>query len=92
MKVKLSEIKVVALNTRTIILLTQFVRLARVRENADLRMQQPDIVRSVFRYAAHTQNPDLIVLFMHIKKAMSKHIKKSNLEKPSFNTYSEVAA
>jgi len=92
MKVKLSEIKVVALNTRTIILLTQFVRLARVRENANLRMQQPDVVRRVFHYAAHTQNPDLIVLFMHIKNAMSKHIKKSNLEGPSFNIYHEAVA
>ncbi len=92
MKVKLSEIKVVALNTRTIILLTQFVRLARVREGADLRMQQPDVVRRVFRYAANTDNPDLIVLFMHIKKSMSKHIQKSNLEGPSFNVYQEAAA
>jgi len=92
MKVKLKEIKVVSLNTSTIILITQFVRLARVRENADLRMQQPDIVRRVFNYAAHSDNPDLIVLFMHIKKAMSKHIKKANLEGPSFNVYAEVAA
>ncbi len=92
MKVRLKEIKVVDLNTRTIILLTQFVRLARVREGADLRMQQRDIVRRVFRYAAHTDNPDLIVLFMNIKKAMSLHIQKANLETCSFNVYPEVAA
>ncbi len=92
MKVRLREIKVVDLNTRTIILLTQFVRLARVREGADLRMQQRDIVRRIFRYAAHTDNPDLIVLFMHIKKAMSLHIQKANLEACSFNVYHEVAA
>lgn len=92
MKVKLTEIKVVTLNTKTIILLTQFVRLAKAREGADLRMQQRDIVRRVFHYAASSENPDLIVLFMHIKKSMSKHIKKSNLERPSYNIYNEAAA
>ncbi len=91
MKVRLSEIKVVALNTRTIILLTQFVRLARVREGADLRMQQADIIKRVFKYASMSENPDLIVLYMHIKKEMAKHIQKSNLEKPSFNVYHKVA-
>ena len=92
MKVKLREIKVVALNTRSIILLTQFVRLARVREGADLRMQQPDIVRRVFHYAANSDNPDLIVLFMRIKNEVSKHIQKCNLESPSFNVYNVAAA
>ena len=91
MKVRLREIKVVALNTSTIILLTQFVRLARVREGADLRMQQPDIIKKVFRYAANCENPDLIVLHMHIKNEMTKHIQKCNLEKPSFNMHHEVA-
>lgn len=92
MKVRLKEIKVVSLNTRTIILLTQFVRLARVRDGANLRMQQPDIVRRVFHYAASSENPDLIVLFMRIKSSMSQHIKKSKLEGVPFNTSNHVAA
>jgi len=91
MKVKLSEIRVVDLNTRTIILFTQYVRLARVRDGADLRMQQPDIVHRVFQYAKKSDNPDLIVLFMRIKKQMINHIHKSNLENPSFNVYHQVA-
>jgi len=90
-RVRLREIKVVALNAQTIILLTQFVRLARVREGADLRMQQPDIIWRIFQYAATVQNPDLIVLFMRIKNDLVKHINKVNLEKPSFNLYPEVA-
>jgi hypothetical protein len=49
MRVSLREIKIIALNTETIILLTQFVRLARVREGAELRMQQSDIVHRVFQ-------------------------------------------
>lgn len=81
MKVRLKDINVITLNTETIILLTQFVRLARVREGAELRMQQADIVHRVFQYAATSDNPDLIVLFMHIKKSMSRHIHKSGLER-----------
>ncbi|MBL4670890.1 MAG: hypothetical protein JKX81_01420 [Arenicella sp.] len=92
MKVRLKEIKVIALNTGTVILLTQFVRLARVREGAELRMQQADIVHRVFQYAATSENPDLIVLFMRIKKSMSKHIQKSKLERPSFNLYDDAVA
>ncbi|MFQ3244570.1 MAG: hypothetical protein ACI9SP_001201 [Arenicella sp.] len=92
MRVRLREIKVIALNTETIILLTQFVGLARVREGAELRMQQSDIVHRVFQYAATTENPDLIVLFMHIKKSMRKYIKKSKLERPSFNLYEDAVA
>ncbi|MFT4634770.1 MAG: hypothetical protein ACI9OI_000557 [Chitinophagales bacterium] len=80
MKVSLKEIKVVSLNIGTILLLTQFVRLARVCDGADLRMQQANIVHRVFRYAAKSENPDLIVLLMRIKKSMSIHIKNSKLD------------
>ena len=81
----------VDLNSKTVILLTQFVRLARLREGADLKMQYPDIIRRVFSYAATTDNPDLIVLFMKIRQHLVKYVVKSNLEKPSFNLYSSVA-
>jgi hypothetical protein len=91
-KVRLREIKVVALNTGTIILFTQFVRLARLREGADLQMQQTDIVYRVFQYAAVSENPDLIVLFMRIKQSMTKHIQKNNLERASFNLYDTAVA
>ena len=92
MKVRLREIRVFELNTRTVILLTHFVRIARVRESAQLRMEQSDIVYRVFKYAAKTENPDLIVLLMHIKRAMKKHIKECNLQSPSFNLYDDAAA
>ena len=92
MKYKLSEIKVVSLDTRTVILLTQFVRLARVREGADLRMQQPDVVRGIFHYAAQIDNPDLIVLFMRIKTSMSLHLRKCRLEQTSSNGYDQAMA
>ena len=75
MKIRLTDIKVVALNTQTIILLAHFVRLARSSEGADLKMQQPDIVKRVFKYAATVQNPDLVVLFMRIKKSMIRQVK-----------------
>lgn len=91
MRVRLREIKVVELNSKTVILLTQFVRLARVREGADLKMQHPEIVSKVFRYAAHTDNPDLIVLFMRIRRHLMKYVTKANLEKASFNVYPDVA-
>lgn len=92
MKVKLREIKVIALDTPTIILLTKYVRLARVSDGAELRMQQADIVHQVFKHASVTSNPDLIVLAMKIKKSMSNHITKTNLEKPSFNIYAQAVA
>ncbi len=91
MKIKLREVSVAKLNAQTVILLTQFVRLARVREGADLKMQYPDIVKRVVNYASATENPDLIVLFMRIKNELIKHVAKANLEKRSFNMYSDVA-
>ncbi len=91
MRVRLREIKVAKLNSRTVILLTQFVRLARVREGANLKMQQPDIIRRVFRYAAISENPDLIVIFMRIRYQLIKYVVKENLENPSFTTYPNVA-
>lgn len=90
-KVRLREIKVVDLNSKTVILLTQFVRLARLREGADLKMQYPDVVRRVFSYASHTNNPELVVLFMRIRKQLVSYVVKSNLEKPSFNLYEDAA-
>ncbi len=90
-KVKLSEIRVVDLNSKTMILLTQFVRLARLHEDADLKMQQKDVVRRVFKFAAATDNPDLIILFMKIRQHLVNHVINANLEKPSFNLYKNVA-
>ncbi len=92
MKIRLREVNVLALNTRTVILLTQFVRLARLREGADLKMQQQDIVYRIFQYAAESKNPDLIVLFMHIKKALSAHVRRNKLEGLSFNVYDNSIA
>lgn len=90
-KVRLREIKVVDLNAKTVILITQFVRLARLREEADLKMQQPDIVRRIFQYATITSNPELIVLFMRIRQHLVNYVVNANLEKPSFNLYESVA-
>lgn len=45
MKVKISDIEVAHLNARSVIVLSQFVRLARVREGANLRLQHPRLLR-----------------------------------------------
>ncbi len=91
MRIRLREIKVVDLNAKTVILLTQFVRLARLREGADLKMQYPDVIKRVFDFAANTTNPELIILFMRMRKQLVSHVQKANLEKPSFNVYPNVA-
>ena len=83
MKVRLREIKVADLDAQSVILLSQFVRIAR-RGGADLKMQYPDVVRRAFSHASVTDDPDLIVLFMRLKKHMINYVVKSNLEKPSF--------
>jgi len=49
--------------------------------------QQSDVVRHVFHYAVHTQNPDLIVLFMYIKKAMSNKARICERYRRSFYIY-----
>lgn len=90
MKIRLKEIKIVDLDSKSVIMLTRFVRLAR-RQGADLMMQQPDVVKRVFSYAAKTDNPELIVLFMRLRKHLIKFIVKANLEKPSFNVYPNTA-
>lgn len=82
MKIKLTEIKVMDLNSRTVILLTQFVRLARLRDGADLKMQYPDLVRRVFKYASITENPDLIVLFMRIRLQVENSMLQGALKQP----------
>lgn len=69
------EINVTQLDVRTIILLTQFVRFA-AREGADMRMQQPDIVRRVFKYATTTNNANLVKLFERIKASIIKQLDK----------------
>ena len=75
MKIRLTDIKVAALNARTVILLAHFVRIARTSDGADLRMQQSDIVKRVFKYAATVENPDLLVLFMRIRQSMVNQIR-----------------
>ena len=91
MKIRLREIKVVNLNSKTVILLTQFVRMARLNDGADLKMQYPDIVHRVFLHADMTNNPDLIVLFMRIRQHLVNCVTNSGVENPSFNVYHNVA-
>ena len=78
MKVKLRDIQVVNLDTRTVLLLARFVRLARESEGADLLMQQPDVVKRVFVYAEAVKNPDLLVLFMRIRQNIVNQIRRSS--------------
>jgi len=78
MKVKLKDIQVANLDTRTVLLLARFVRLARESEGADLLMQQPDIVKRVFVYADSVNNPDLLVLFMRIRQNIVNQIRRSS--------------
>lgn len=77
MKIRLTEIKVAALHAQTIILLGHFVRVARASGGVDLRMQQPDIVKRVFKYAATLEDPDLLVLFMCIKNRIISEMRIS---------------
>ncbi len=91
MKIRLREIRVVDLNSKTVILLTQFVRMARVKNGVDIKMQYPDVVRQVFYYGAVTQSPELIVLLKKIRRELIRHVRATNLEKPSFNVYAENA-
>lgn len=91
MKVRLRDIKVASLNSRTIILLTEFMRMARAREGVNLKMQQPDVIRRVFLYGARSNNPDLIVLFMRIKMHLVTHLQNSNFENQSINIYRRAA-
>ncbi len=91
MKVRLKEIRVIDLDSQSVIMLTRFVRMAR-KQGVDLKMQQPDIVYKVFAHASVTEDPDLIVLFMRFRQHLVKYVVKSNLEKPSFNMYSEAVA
>lgn len=90
MKIKLSEIKVADLDASSVIMLNQFVRVAR-KNGADMKMQYPNIVRRVFSYASKTDNPDLIVLSMRLRRHMARYVVTSNLEKPSFNFYSKIS-
>ena len=90
MKIKLSEIKVADLDSGSVIMLNEFVRTAR-KYGADLKMQYPDIVKRAFKHASVTDNPDLIVMSMRLRKHMARYVMEANLEKPSFNLYSEVA-
>jgi len=86
-KVRLSDINVAKLNSETVILITKFLRKARIHQDFDLHMQQPQIVKKIIGYAENSQDPDLIVLSMRIKKALATHIKEIDPECTSFNTY-----
>jgi len=86
-KVRLREINVAKLNSETVILITKFLRKARVHQDFDLHIQQPEVVRKIIQYAEHSKDPDLIVLSMRIKKALASHIKEIDPECTSFNIY-----
>lgn len=85
-KIKLKDINVAKLDTRTVILLTQFLRKVRNREDCNLQMQQPKIVRDVVRYAKKSGDPELIVLSMRIKNSIASQVKNKKPEEPLINT------
>jgi len=86
-KVRLSEINVAKLNTDTVIMITKFINRARSNEDFDLHMQQPGLIKDIIRYGEKSKDPELIILCMKIKKAISIYIKESDPEHTSFNVY-----
>ncbi len=91
MKIRLREIKVIDLNSRTVILLNQFVRLARLRFGLDIKMQYPDVIRRVVNCGTTTDNPELLQAFHEFRRELVKNVKAANLENPSFNIYTDAA-
>ena len=87
LKVRLSEINVATLNSDTVIMITKFIRKARSNDDFDLHIQQPGVIKDLIRYGEKSKDPELIVLCMKIKKAISSHIKETDPEHTSFNVY-----
>ncbi len=77
-KIQLSEIKVAELNSATIILITQFLNKCRGHEGFDLHLQQPGLIKEIIDYADQSDDPDLIILSMRIKQAITTHISNTD--------------
>ena len=77
-KIHLSDINVAQLNSSSIILITQFLNKCRGYEDFDLHLQQPGIVKKIVDYAEQSNDPDLIVLSMKIKRSITSHISKTD--------------
>lgn len=75
-KVRLRDINVTKLNSRTVTLLTLFLNKVRGRSDCDLQMHQTGIVKKILKYAEVSNDPELIVLSMRIKKSIVTHFKE----------------
>lgn len=91
MKIRLREISVADLNAEAVILLSQFVRLARQKHGVDIKMQYADVVRRAVNYAMTTTSRELRILFNKFHRELVKYVMSGANKRSSFNTQNHAA-
>jgi len=77
MKINLRDIRLSQLNNKCTMLLVKYVRLLRLEEGTQLKLQDKDILVKVSKSARLTNNADLIKLYKDFKEQVRFSVFKS---------------
>jgi len=73
MKIRLRDIGLTDLDSQSVILISDFVRIARAQEGADIRLKDNDIIHAIFKLGASTKNSRLRMMFLSLRRGMQQH-------------------
>ena len=75
MNTQVGSIKLFDLDNQTVLQITKFVRMARLRENASIELNNETAVEQVLQVGDSTRNAELQVLHRAICASLQQHIK-----------------
>lgn len=74
MKIRLKDIGVADLDFESITLLRSFVKAAHIQEGFEIRLEDENIVHSVFKIGRNTKNARLRMDFLCLQRRIRKHL------------------
>ncbi len=75
MKNRLMNLTLFELDSAIVLSVSKFVRLARVKYHAELKLTDADIIFQVYKLGKQTEDARLRLLFLKIRRGIAKHLK-----------------
>ena len=74
MKNRLMNLTLFELDSAIVLSVSKFVRLARVKYHAELKLTDADIIFQVYKLGKQTEDARLRLLFLKIRRGIAKHL------------------
>ena len=78
MRNRLLNLTLFELDSAIVLSVSKFVRLARVKHDAELKLTDADIIFQVYKLGKQTEDARLRLLFLKIRRGIAKHLESTD--------------